>query len=37
MEFGFYLPDSGPLATPDVIAPLAARAEEVGSEPEGLV
>lgn len=30
MEFGFYLPDSGPLATPDVIAPLAARAEEVG-------
>ena len=32
MEFGFYLPDSGPLATPDVIATLATRAEEMGFE-----
>ena len=30
MEFGFYLPDSGPLAKPEVIAPLAAHAEQTG-------
>ena len=30
MNFGFYLPDSGPLATPDVITRLASAAEEMG-------
>ena len=30
MEFGFYLPDSGPLATPDVISRLSIAAEAMG-------
>ena len=30
MEFGFYLPDNGPLATPEVISRLATTAEEMG-------
>ena len=30
MKFGFYLPDSGPLARPDIIAPLAKHAETIG-------
>ena len=32
MEFGFYLPDNGPLATPDVIGAVAAHAEAAGFE-----
>ena len=30
MDFGFYLPDSGRLATPDVISRLATSAEDMG-------
>ena len=30
MDFGFYLPDNGPLATPEVISRLAGAAEEMG-------
>ena len=32
MEYGFYLPDNGPLATPDVIGAVAAHADEAGFE-----
>ena len=30
MDYGFYLPDGGPLATPDVISRLATTAEDMG-------